>query len=143
MPTESGLRAVQQTADIFPVCPNHKDCNQKRQHEYRPVTAAEDQSRDWKAGCACFLHPSQGSPEGRVGAKCLSGQAAGNCKNRSYSANSCALTRLVVWADAHIGPLESYEFFAFSVKSCILPGRYRHRPIRTNGILHSHLPKCR
>ena len=95
------------------------------------------------SGSACFLHPSQGSPEGRVGAKCLSGQAAGNCKNRSYSANSCALTRLVVWADAHIGPLERYEFFAFSVKSCILPGRYRHRPIRTNGILHSHLPKCR
>ena len=37
MPTESGLRAVQQTADIFPVCPNHKGCNQKRQHEYRPI----------------------------------------------------------------------------------------------------------
>ena len=54
MPTESGLRAVQQTADIFPVCPNHKGCNQKRQHEYRPVTAAEDQSRDWKAGCARY-----------------------------------------------------------------------------------------
>lgn len=54
MPAESGFRAVKQSADIFPMRPDHKRRDEKRQHEHRPIPRTEDQCCDREADCTRY-----------------------------------------------------------------------------------------
>ena len=54
MPAESGFRAVKQSADIFPMRPDHKRRDEKRQHKHRPIPRTEDQCCDREADCTRY-----------------------------------------------------------------------------------------